>query len=76
MEVPRLGTELQLYLLAHTTAVAMWVLSLVCNLPHSSRQSRILNPLSEPRDQIHILMDTCQVLNPLSHNRNSLTQLL
>ena len=33
-------------------------LSLVCNLHHSSRQSRIL---STWRDQTHILMDTCWV---------------
>ena len=40
-------------------------------LHHSSRQRRILNPLNKARDQTSILMDTSQVLNPLSHNRNS-----
>ena len=34
-------------------------------------QCQIFNPLSEARDQTHILMDTSQVLNPLSHNGNS-----
>ena len=29
------------------------------------------NPLSRDRDWTHILMDTSQVLDPLSHNRNS-----
>ena len=29
------------------------------------------NPLSEPRDKTCIFMDTSQVHNPLSHNRNS-----
>ena len=30
-------------------------------LHHSSWQRRILNPLSEPRDRTHILMDTSQL---------------
>ena len=34
-------------------------------------QCQILNPLSEARDQTHILMDTICVLNPLSHDGNS-----
>ena len=41
------------------------------NLHHRSWQLWILKPLSEARDWTHILMDTSQVLNPLSHNRNS-----
>ena len=47
----------------------------ICDLYHSSQQCRILNPLSEPRDGTHILMDTSQVLNLLSHHRNSQYQL-
>jgi len=31
--------------------------SCICNLHHSSQQHRISDPLSEARDQIHILMD-------------------
>ena len=31
----------------------------------------ILNPLSQARDQTHVLMDTSRVLNLLSHNGNS-----
>jgi len=71
MEIPRLGVESELQLLACTTATAMPDLSRICNLHHSSRQRWILNPLSEARDQTHILMDTIQVLNPLSHNGNA-----
>ena len=41
-------------------------LSCVCDLHHSSRQRWILKPLSEARDQTHILMDTDRVLNALS----------
>ena len=48
MEVPRLGTELELQLPAYTTAIAMPDPSHVCDLHHSSRQSWILNPLSRP----------------------------
>ena len=69
MEVPRSMVEVELQLPAYTTATAMPDPSYICNLPHSSQQYRILNPLSEARDQTHILMVTS--LNLLSHNRNS-----
>ena len=51
MEVPRLRGELELQLPAYTTATAKRDLSHVCDLHHSSRQHRILHPLSEARDQ-------------------------
>ena len=51
MEVLRLGVKSELYLLAYTTATAMWYLSCVCDLHHSWPQCRILNSLSEARDQ-------------------------
>ena len=71
MEVPRLVVELALQLPAYTTATAMWDPSHVCDLYHSSWQHRILNPLSEVRDQTLILMYTSQILNLLNHNGNS-----
>ena len=55
VEVPRLGVESELHLPAFATAT--WHLSHVCDLHHSSLQCRILNPLSEARDQTCILMD-------------------
>ena len=58
MEVPGLGGELELQLAAYTTAPATQDLSLVCDLHHSSQQCRILNPLSEARNQARILVDT------------------
>ena len=61
VEVPRLGVESELQLLAYTTAKAMWDPSCVCNLYHSSRQCQIPDPLSEARDQTHNLMDTSQI---------------
>ena len=61
MEVPRLEVELELQLLAYTTATAMWDLSHVCDLYHSSRQHQILNPLSEARGRTPVLMDISQV---------------
>ena len=61
MEVPRLGVESELQLLACTTATAKQDLSRVCNLHHSSWQHQTLNPLSEARDWTHILMDTSWV---------------
>ena len=61
VEVPRLGVELELQPPAYATATAMWDLSHVCDLHYSSRQRWILHPLSEPRDQIRILMVPSQV---------------
>ena len=43
----------------------------VCKLHHSSWQCQILNLWSEARDQTHILMDTSQICNPLSHKGSS-----
>ena len=66
MEVLRLRVKSELQLLAYTTAKPMH--------PQAIRQSMATpDPLtlSKARDQIHILMDTSQILNPLSHNRNS-----
>ena len=60
MEVSRLGVNSELQLLAYTTATATWGMSRVCDLYHSSQQRQILNPLTEARDQTHILMDTSQ----------------
>ena len=72
MEVPRLGVELELQLLAYITAIAMWDLSCTCSLCCSSQQHQILNPMSEARDQTHILMNTRRALNLLSRNGSSL----
>ena len=58
MEVPRLGVESELQLLAYITVTAMGDPSLVCNLHHSSWQRGIVNPLSEARDRTCILMVT------------------
>ena len=55
-EVPRLGVESELQLPACTRATATWDPSHVCDLPHSSQQCRILNPLSESSDRTHNLM--------------------
>ena len=43
----------------------------ICDLHHSLRQSKILNPLSEARGQTHILMGTSQVCDILSCKGNS-----
>ena len=56
MEVPRLGVESELQLLAYATATVMWDLNRACDLYHSSQQRRILNPLSEARDRTCILV--------------------
>ena len=58
MEVPRLGIEFKLQLLAYTTATAMPDPSCICDLHCSLQQHQILNPLSKARDQTHILVDT------------------
>ena len=50
MEVPRLGVELELHLLAYIITTAMQDLSCICDLHHSSQECQILNPLSKARD--------------------------
>ena len=57
MEVPRLGIELELQLLAYTIATATRDLSHICDRYHSSWQCRIPNPLNEARDRTQVLMD-------------------
>ena len=61
MEIPRLGVESVLQLPAYTTATAASDLSCVFDLHHSSQQRRVLNPMSEARDQICIFMNTSQI---------------
>ena len=63
MEVPRLGVKLELQPPACTTTTVRRDPIQVCNLHHSSWQCRTLHPLSEARDQTHILMDTSWVCN-------------
>ena len=61
MEVPRLGVESEIQLPVYTTVTATQDLSHICILHHSSWQHWILGPLSEARDQTHILIDTSLV---------------
>ena len=68
MEVPRLWVEPELLLWGYTTATTTPYLSHICDLSCSLCQHQILNPLSQARDQTHILLDTRWVLNLLSHN--------
>ena len=58
MEVPRLGVKSELHLpaTATATATATQELNLVVDLHHSSRQRRIVNPLSKARDRTYNLM--------------------
>ena len=65
VEVPGLGAESELQLLAYATATAMPDLSHICNLHRSLWQHWILNLLSKARDRTHILTETMGgVLNP------------
>ena len=66
MEIPRRGVKLELHLPPYATATAMWDPSCICDLYHSSQQCQILKPVSEARDQTHILMDASWVRNLLS----------
>ena len=69
MEVLGLGIELELQPPACATATPD--LSHVCDLPHSSRQCRILNPLSEARDGTRRLMVPSRIRQPLRHDGSS-----
>ena len=71
MEVPRLGVKSEQWLPAYTTARATPHSSYIYDLHLTLQQRWILNPLREARDQTHILMDSSQVLNWLSHSGNS-----
>ena len=51
MEIPRLGVESELQLLAYTTTIATQDPSHVWDLHHGSQQCQILNTLSDARDQ-------------------------
>ena len=61
MKVPGLGVTLKLQLPAYSTATAMWDPSCICHLHHSSRQRRVLNPLSGVRSRTRVLMDATRV---------------
>ena len=54
MKVPRPGVSLELELHTYATATAMPDPSCICDLHHSSRQHRILNPRSEARDGTYL----------------------
>ena len=56
MEVPRLGVQSELQLLAYATATEMQDLGLICDLHHSSGQRQIPNQLSKARNQTHDLI--------------------
>ena len=58
METPRIGVESELQLPAYAIATETPDPSCICDLHLSLWQSRILYPLSDARDQTHILMDT------------------
>ena len=75
MEVLWLRAKLELLLLAHATAIATPDPSCIYNPSYSLQQCQILNPLrpgiepaSSPRQH--------EVLNPLSHGRNSSLSIL
>ena len=57
MDVPRLGVQSELQLLAYDRTTAMSDPSLIWDLYHSSQQYQILHPLSEARDQTYKLKD-------------------
>ena len=61
MEVPRLGVNLELQLLAYATAIATQDPSHVWDLHHSSGHCWILNPLSKARDHTWNLMVTSRI---------------
>ena len=71
MEVPRLGVESELQLLATATASATPDPSHICDLHCSLQQHWSFNPLSKARDRTLILMDINAVLKLLNHNGNS-----
>ena len=70
MNIPRLGVQSELQLLTYTTATPTRDPSHIRDLPDSSQQCWIPNPLSEARDGTCILMDTSWVSKLMSQNGN------
>ena len=66
---PRLGLRSELQVQAYATTTTPDP-SCICDLHHNLQQCHILNPVSKARDQTRTVMDTSQVLNPLSYNGN------
>ena len=62
IEIPRLGVEMELQLPAYTTVTAMPDPSHIYKLHQSTQQCWILNPLNGATDQMHVFMDSSQVL--------------
>ena len=58
MEVPMVGVESELQLQAYTTATATPCQSHIFDLHSDLQQCQIFNPLTEARDQTHILTET------------------
>ena len=71
MEVPRLGFESELQLPAYAIATAAWDLSHICNLHHSSLNTRSLTHLTRLGIKPESSWTLCWVLNLLSHSENS-----
>ena len=67
-----LGTEWELQLLACAKATATQDPNVSATYATAHGNTGSFNPQSRARDQTRILMDTGWVLNPLSHNGNSL----
>ena len=61
MEIPRLGVESEIQLLAYTTATATGNLSRIYDLYHSSQQHQKADLMIEAWDRTYILMDTSQI---------------
>jgi len=72
MEIPqaRGQTSCSCWLTPQPQQCRIWVASTTYTT--AGGNSRSFNPLSKAGEQTHILMDTSQVLNLLSHNGNSL----
>ena len=68
MEVPRLGVELELQLLAYTTTKATWNLSHICDLHEAVPDSYPTEQVQGSNPHPHGL---CWVLNLLSYHGNS-----
>ena len=77
MDVPRLRAESELQLPAYTTATALGgggggIRAMFATYTAADSNTGSLTHWSRPGIRTRILLDTSWVLNPLSHNRNSL----
>ena len=73
MRVPRLGVQSELQLQAYATATQCWIWAASATHAAACSNARSLTHWMRPGIELTSSQWLCRVLNPLNHNRNSLS---